>query len=256
MSAFPPPQLQYKLALIKLQKHRSARIGWWRSSILLACASGFGLLASLPYWKIKHQAQIKINGSKLVSEKIIYDALGFAYPQFVWAIDGLKMVEKIDAIPSIAAAQVSRSILPPNVVISLQEIDPVALAISEEQVGFLDSQGEWISLDFYDNINSDHLLPKLKVVNYKTQFSQTWSKIYSLISLYPELKISEVHWNKFDGISVQSKIGRIYLGSQSTRLKQQFQIMLKLQNLPEQLDRSEIAYIDLSNSEVNLIQKY
>lgn len=256
MNEFPPPQLQDKLALVKLQKHRSSRISLWRSCILISFTVSLGLLSTLPYWKIKHQAQIKISGEKLVNKTTIYNTLNFDYPQFIWTINGLELSQKINSIPSIAAVKVNRQIMPPSITISLQEKNPVALATLQGKVGFLDAQGEWISLNFYGNIHSKDSLPKLKVVNYEMQFKQTWSKIYYLISLYPELKISEVHWNRSDSILMQTKIGQVFLGSPSSRLERQFEVMTKLQNLPNHLDSDEIAYIDLSNPEVNLIQKY
>lgn len=215
-----------------------------------------GLLATLPNWQIKQQNQIKINGEKLVSENTIYRTLKFSYPQFIWTVNGLNLEQKIETIPSIAVAKINRRIMPPSIIISLQEKKPVAVATFQEQVGFLDAQGEWISLNFYDNINSDHPLPKLKVINYERQFRTAWSKIYQLISLYPDLKISEVHWDQFGGLFIQTKIGQFFLGSELSRLEQQFKIMTKLKNLPNHLESSEIAYIDLSNSNVNLIQRY
>lgn len=256
MSAFPPPQLQYKLALVKLQKHRSRRISLWRACLLICCTMSLGLVATLPYWQIKQQTQLEITGDKLVSEKAIYSNLKFTYPQFIWTVNGLNLAQKIESIPSIETAKVNRRIIPPSIIISLQEKSPVAVATFQEEVGFIDSQGEWISLKFYDNINADYPLPKLKVINYERQFRAAWNRIYQLISLYPDLKISEVYWDQSGRLFIQTKIGQVFLGSELSRLEQQFKIMSKLQNLPDHLESSEIAYIDLSNSEVNLIQKY
>ena len=256
MSAFPPPQLQYKLTLVKLQKHRSVRLSLWRAGLLICCSMSLGILASLPYWQVKQQSQIRINGEKLVSEKTIHSTLNFAYPQFIWSVDGLNLAQKIESIPSVAVAQVNRRIIPPSIIISLQEKKPVALAAFQGEVGFLDFQGEWIPLKFYGNINADYPLPKIKVINYEMQHRKSWRKIYRLISLYPELKISEVEWNQSGSLFLQTKIGRVFLGSELSRLEQQFKIMTKLKNLPDHLESSEIAYIDLSNPQVNLIQKY
>ncbi|MGB5634831.1 MAG: FtsQ-type POTRA domain-containing protein [Waterburya sp.] len=256
MSAFPPPQLQYKLSLVKLQQHRSARISLWRACLLICCTMSLSLLATLPYWQVKHKTQIKISGEKLVSENTIYSTLNFAYPQFIWAVNGLNLAQKIESIPSVAVAKVNRRIIPPRIIISLQEKNPVAIATFQGKVGFLDFQGEWIALNFYGNVNADYPLPKIKVINYEMQFSKDWSKIYELISLYPELKISEVHWNQSSSVFLQTKIGQVFLGSELSRLEQQFKIMTKLKNLPNHLESSEIAYIDLSNPDINLIQRY
>jgi len=256
MSAFPPPQLQYKLALVKLQQHRSHRISLWRACLLIFCTMSLGLVAALPYWQIKQQTQIKISGDKLVSKNSIYRTLKLSYPQFIWMVNGLNLKQKVESIPSIDTAQVNRRIIPPSIIISLQEKKPVAVATFQEQVGFLDAEGEWISLNFYDKLNADYSLPKIKVINYESRFKMAWIKIYQLISLYPDLKISEVHWDQFGGLFIQTKIGQFFLGSELSRLEQQFKIMTKLKNLPKHLEPSEIAYIDLSNPNANLIQRY
>lgn len=256
MSLFPPPELRHKLTLAKLQKHRLARISLWRSCFVIGCTMSLSLIAALPYWQIKHQNQIQISGKKLVSKNTVYDALSFTYPQFIWTVNGLKLAQKIESIPSVAAAKVSKQIIPPTVTVSLQEKAPVALAISEGKVGFLDIHGEWIDQKFYGDIDADYSLPKIKVINYQSQYQRTWSKIYQLILLYPELKVDEVEWNQTGNLFVQTKIGRVFLGTDLSRLKQQFIVMTKLQNLPAYLERSEIAYINLSNPDLKLIQKY
>ncbi len=256
MNAFSPPQLQQKLALVKLQQRRLARISLWRSCLVIGCSMALGLAATLPYCQIKHQSQIKIDGEQLVSENTIYTALNFTYPQFIWAVNGIDLTQKIELIPSVAVAKVNRRIVPPQIIISLQEKTPVALATFQGKIGFLNSQGEWIAQKFYNNINDNYVLPKLKVIDYKTQLRATWSEIYQLISLYPELEIDEVHWNQSNSLFLHTKIGQVFLGSESSRLEQQFKIMAKLENLPSYVKGSEINYIDLSNPDVYLIQKY
>jgi len=256
MSVFPPPQLQYKLALVKLQQHRLTRLSLWRACFMVGCATGLGLLATVPNSQIESQSQIVINGEQLVSENTIRQALKFSYPQFIWSVNGIELARRIESIPSVAAVKVSKQIIPPTIAISLQEKTPVALATSQGQVGFLSQSGEWIEQKFYDNTDLDLPLPKLKVINYQSQFSSIWSKIYQLNLLYPELKITEVHWREGDGIFLKTKIGEVFLGSKSSRLEQQFKIISKLKNLSAQVDTEEIAYIDLSNPGVNLIQKY
>ena len=253
---FPPPQLQYKIAIVKLQQQRSHHISLWRAGLLICCTMGLASLAVIPYWQIRKQSQIKVTGEKLVSEDTIYHSLNFAYPQFIWAVNGIDLTYKLESIPSVKVAKVNRQLVPPQITILVQEKVPVALATSQGEIGFIDSLGEWIPQKFYANLDGDDSLPKLKVIDYKNQFQSVWVQLYQLISFYPELQISEVHWNQAGSLFIQTKLGKVLLGADSSRLEQQFKILLKLKNLPKQLASSEIAYIDLSNSEVNLIQRY
>lgn len=253
---FSSPQLQYKLAIVKLQQQRANCISLWRACLLISCTIGLASLTVLPFWQIRKQTQIQITGAKLVSEDTIYQSLDFAYPQFIWAVNGIELTLKLESIPSVELAKVNRQLIPPTINVSLQEKVPVALATFEGKIGFLNSSGDWVDQKFYANLNTNYSLPKLKVVDYKNQFQPVWVKLYQLISLYPELQISEVHWNQGGSLFVQTKLGQVLLGNDDSRLEQQFKILLRLRNLPQHLSRSEIAYIDLSNSRVNLIQKY
>ncbi|MDJ0573208.1 MAG: FtsQ-type POTRA domain-containing protein [Pleurocapsa sp. MO_192.B19] len=256
MSAFPPPKLKYKLALVNIQEQRLLRIAFWRSCLVMLCAVSLCLMTTSSYWQIKDRSQIQISGEKLASKNTVYTALNFAYPQFIWTVNGLDLTQKIESIPSIATAKLNKQLIPPALIISLQEKVPVALASSQGKVGFLDSEGEWIAQEFYANIDVDFSLPKLKVINYQPQYQQFWNSIYQLISLYPELQINQLQWNQAGNLFLYTKLGKVFLGSDLSRLKEQFKIMLKLQNLPNYLERSQVAYIDLSNPDLNLIQKY
>lgn len=256
MSTFPPPQLRYKLSLIKLQQQRLTRLSLWRACFMVCCATGLSLAATLPNSQIKKRSQIQVNGEQLVSEAAIHRALKFTYPQFIWSINGIDLGQKIESIPSVKAVKISKQLIPPQLVITLQEKTPVALATSQGEVGFLSSEGEWIAQKFYDNTNLDLPLPKLKVINYQPGYRSAWSEIYQLNLAYPELKLTQIHWRSGGGIFVQTKIGQVFLGSETSRLAQQFKTISKLENLAAQVDVAEIAYIDLSNPGVNLIQRY
>ena len=251
-----PPQLQHKLALVKAQKRSLNKISLWRSSLIIAFTISLGWAAALPYWNIEHPNQIGINGEKLVSEDTIRNTIDFDYPRSIGTVNGLDISRRIESIPSIAAARVNKQIIPPRLIISLQEKEPVAIATLKGEVGFLNAEGEWISQQFYTNITSKTSLPDLKVINYRSEYRNQWHQIYRLISLYPELKINEIQWQKSGGLFVQAKIGKVFLGWETSRLEQQFKTMVKLDNLPSHLKSSEIAEIDLSNPKDMLIQKY
>ncbi|WP_019504284.1 cell division protein FtsQ/DivIB [Pleurocapsa sp. PCC 7319] len=256
MSTFPRSQLEHKLDIVARQDNQLHRIAVWRSCLVIGCAISLCLIVISPYWQIKHESQIHITGDKLVSENTVFTALDLSYPKSIWSLNELNLTQKIESVPSIATAKLNKQLLPPALIISLQERVPIALASSQGNVGFLDSQGEWIAQEFYAHVNTDFALPKLKVINYQPQYQKSWSSIYQLISLYPELEIDEVRWNQSGSLFLHTKLGMVFLGSDLSRLKQQFKIMLKLRNLPTYLERSKIAYIDLSNPEINLIQKY
>lgn len=254
MAAFLPPRLKYKLAAVKIQDRRLARISLWRSCCSISCALGIGIAMSLPWWEIKDRSQIEIAGTKSVSQETIYSSLNFGYPQLVWQVNGLDLTQKVRSIPSIEAVRVNRQLMPPRITIALQEKVPVAVATSQGKIGFLNASGEWIDREFYDNISDS--LPKLKAIDYQRQYRQRWQQIYRSLSLYPELQIDEVQFHQSGSIYLNTKIGKVFLGADLSYLEEQFKTIARLKNLPEHLDRSEIFYIDLSNPNSALIQKY
>lgn len=260
MTSSPPPKLQYKLAVLNIQQHRQSRIALWRSCFMVSCILGLGFLSSSSLWKIKDRSQLRFDGNRLVSTQTINDAIDFSYPQLIWSIEATNLAQKVESIPSVKAANVSRQIVPPRLIVSVQERTPTAIATSQGKMGFLDIDGEWIEQKFYTNIDnaqsSNFTLPKPIVQNYQSNYRQTWINLYRLISLYPELKINKVQWNQGGNLFLQTKIGKVALGANPSRLEKQFEIMLKLQNLSDSVERDQIAYIDLSNPDVNLIQKY
>lgn len=256
MSSFPPAQLKYKLALIDIQKQRMSRLAIWRSSIVAICTVGVFLLTILPYWQIQHQSQIQIQGNRLVSNTFIYSTLNFEYPQFIWTIDGAKLAKKIESLPSINAIRINKNAIPPKLIITLQEKHPIAIAISSGDIGFLDFSGYWIAQKFYDNLNEKFALPKIKVINYKPEYQQKWRNLYELISLYSELNITEVQWSESRDLLLSTKIGKVFLGSDSALLEEQFTTMLELLDLKSYVKTGKIAYIDLSNPKSSVIQRY
>lgn len=256
MTSFPPSNLQYKLAVIDTQEHRQSRIALWRSSFMVGCILSLGCLLASPFWKVKDRSQIQIEGNQLVNIETIHDVLDFHYPQLVWAINVPTLAQKIEYLPSIEVVNINRQIMPPQLTVSLQERVPKAIATSGGQMGFLDSNGEWIAQKFYTKVDRNFTLPKLIVHNYQPNYRKSWIDLYKLISLYPELKINQIRWNQSGNLFLQTKIGKVSLGTSPLRLEKQFEIMLKLQNLSDRVDHNKIAYIDLSNPNVNLIQKY
>ncbi|GAB4533243.1 MAG: hypothetical protein Tsb0014_18420 [Pleurocapsa sp.] len=256
MGVLLSPEQEKKLASIKQRHRQLLSRAIWRSVVVISCAGTLLCTARSSYWQIQHQSQIEIAGENLITEDTIYQLLDFAYPQFIWSINSGKLTKKLENTPSIAAAKITRQISPPRLTIAIKERVPVALALWSGKIGFLDAQGKWIEQNFYGDINAKFPLPQLKVVNYQPQYRTHWVDIYNSIVQYSQLQIQEVRWDKSGNVFLKTEIGLVHLGSDLSRLKKQFEIMVRLKNLPTYIEISKIAYIDLSNPNLNLIQKY
>lgn len=256
MSISYSAQLQKKLSLLKQQKKRQFNFALWRSLFLSSLTACLLYLTSLPYWQIKHKSQIKIAGNNTVAKDTIYSLLSLTYPQFIWSISTEKLSQNLESAPPILAVEVNRQIFPPKIIISLQEKVPVAIALSQGKVGFLDNRGNWIPRQFYQNpINNDAPFT-IRVINFKSEYAHSWSKIYRLITLYYNIDVFEVIWNESGDVHLKTQLGMVYLGSPHFRLEDKFAALARLQNLPRYLDRSQINYIDLSNPDLRIIEKH
>ena len=256
MTALSSAKLKHKLSRLQQQNQQLLRLALWRSLLVTSLAGGLLWLAILPYWQITHKSQIQIEGDRLIDKDIVYSVINFNYPQFIWLIHSHQLAQKLESIPSILATRVTKQIMPPRLTVSLQERVPVAVALSQGKVGFLDKKGNWIAQKFYGNIDSDFPLPQLKVVNFQPHNRDYWLKIYRLINFYSTIKINEVIWDKSSNLWLKTEIGTVYFGADLSRLEDQFKMLARLRNLPAYFERSKIVYIDLSNPNFKLIQKY
>jgi cell division protein FtsQ len=256
MAVFSSPKLKQKLSLLQQQKKREAFHYFWRSLLVSCLTASFLWCLTLPEWKIKQPEQVEIEGNHLVTEDTIRVLIALSYPQNIWAIPTKKISQNLESIPPIITAKVTRQILPARLLISLQERKPVAIALSESKVGFLDAQGIWIPPDFYSKLAENLDLPTLKVVNFQPNYSATWTELYRLISIYDRVKIFEVRWQEANNLVLQTELGRVYFGSPSFRLEDKFKVLAQLKNLPNYVKGSSVAHIDLTNPDIRLIEKY
>lgn len=250
--------LELKATLLKQQKHKLKQRFLWRSILLSSFVTSLLAITIIPHSKIKHPSQVSIKGTDLVGKPVIYRLLNIQYSKFIWQIPSHQLIYNLESIPAIAHAKISKQIFPPSLQVFIQERKPVAIAVPApgSSWGFLDAQGIWLDPKYYEDNGANIVSSGLKVINFQSSHSSTWSKVYQLIEAYPSLKIGEVKWDNSRNLYLKSTLGMIYLGSDTSRLSEQFAAIAKLKNLPKHLNPSEIYYIDLTNPDRYSIQKY
>ncbi len=251
-------KLKSKAALLKQQKHKLRQRFLWRSMLLSSLFISLLAITIIPQEKINHPSQVKIQGTSLVADSIVHRLLNIPYSNYIWQIPVHKLTRNLESIPPIAKARVNKQIFPPLLKVYVEERNPVAIAISASRNdwGFLDSQGVWLAPKYYQDNGAKIILSELKVVNFQPSYASLWAEIYHLIQTHPSINIQEVRWDNSRNIYLKSEIGTVYLGSDSSRLQDQFTAMASLKNLPKHLKPSEIYYIDLTNPDRYSIQKY
>ncbi|MGK7895881.1 MAG: cell division protein FtsQ/DivIB [Xenococcus sp. (in: cyanobacteria)] len=258
MSASYDPKLQQKFLLLQRKKRQRVQISLWRSLLVSSFVTiSLGLMI-LPYWQIKNASQIILEEDITVAKSTIYSLLNLNYPQWLWTIPNHQLANNLKSISPIVDAVVTKQMFPPRMTVRLQERLPVASALSEGKIGFLDADGIWLDAHFY-RISQDKqtfALPPIKVINFKTQYRDTWAEIYRLAARYQEIELLELRWDESAHLYLKTNIGKIYLGSDSSLLPQQFQVLARFPKLSTQENITGIKYLDLSNPKNPFIQSY
>ncbi len=258
MSSFYDPILRQKLLLLQQQNRQRSRIAIWRCWLVTSLVASSVAIITSTYWQIKKPSQVIFEEDIFVAPSTIYSLLKLNYPQWLWTIPSHELSDHLKSIPPIVDAMVKKQMFPPQMKVKLQERIPVAMALSQGKIGFLDPDGIWLDAKFYrySGEQQNLALPKLKVINFQTQYQETWSEIYRLSARYQEIELLEVRWDEVAHLYLKTNIGKIYLGSDRSLLSEQFQALARFPELATSENLTAIEHLDLSNPKIPFIQRY
>ncbi|MEQ9621425.1 cell division protein FtsQ/DivIB [Coleofasciculus chthonoplastes] len=229
----------------------------WRSLMVGGMASGLIWAITLPDWVIRQPEQIDIEGNQLLSTQAIRSLLPLSYPQFLWRVEPQAIAESLENTAPIAEATVTRQLMPPGLIIQVQERQPVAIAQGQTQAtsepGFLDERGVWMPQSSYRSLKANVELPTLQVRGQNEHYRPYWSQVYPVVHHSP-VKILEIDWRNPANLILKTELGNVHLGSDSSQLAEQLAVLDRMRQLPTQLQPSQIAYIDLKNPDRPVIQ--
>lgn len=274
----------------KLRRQRQIKIiqAIWRTLAVTGFAAVLFWGAIQPMWVLKDSGQIVIkSGGQVLTQKDIYSLLGLSSPQSLWRVEPALIADSLRKQPNIAQATVSRRLLPPGLIIEIQERIPVAIAqVTEDQtltncvltpafmgksaevksclqnsgtanqqneLGLLDAGGVWMPLSTYISINPKAKLPRLIVIGAIAQYKPFWTQLYEAIS-HSSLKVTEINFQDPTNLILKTELGNVHLGSPSNRLTEQIQALVQMRHLPNKVNSSSIDYIDLKNPAIPLVQ--
>ena len=281
----------------KLRRQRQIKIiqAIWRTLAVTGFASVLFWVAIQPMWVLKDSGQIVIKSgdskaprrTQVLTQKDIYSLLGLSSPQSLWRVEPALIADSLRKQPSIAQATVSRRLLPPGLIIEIQERIPVAIAqVTKDQtvtncvltpaftgksaevksclqnsgtankqneLGLLDASGVWMPLSSYISINPKAKLPRLIVIGAIAQYKPFWTQLYTAISR-SSLKVTEINFQDPTNLILKTELGNVHLGSPSNRLPEQIQALVQMRRLPNEVNPSNIDYIDIKNPAVPLVQ--
>jgi cell division protein FtsQ len=127
------------------------------------------------------------------------------------------------------------------------------MANQQNELGLLDASGVWMPLSRYISINPKAKLPRLIVIGAIAQYKPFWTQLYEAIS-HSSLKVTEINFQDPTNLILKTELGIVHLGSLSNRLPEQIQALVQMRRLPNEVNPSNIDYIDIKNPAVPLVQ--
>ncbi|MCU0537727.1 MAG: FtsQ-type POTRA domain-containing protein [Hydrococcus sp. Prado102] len=226
----------------------------WRFAAISGMAGGLLWILTLPHWTIGKHSQVVIEGNRLLSSERIRQLLPLSKSQSVWQLPTQQILDRLEATPPIANAQITRQIFPPRLIVEIAERQPVAVAISDREVGFVDEQGVFIPKKFYDGGDRNWQAPKLRVIGYDPLYRQHWTQLYRSIGRSP-IAVKEIDWHNPSNLILKTEMGIVYFGAYNSELfLKQLSVLARMQKLPSRVSSGQIMYIDVTNPDLPTVQ--
>lgn len=245
-------QLKSRRQKLQGKRRLKALQATWRFCAIAAIAGGSLWIVTLPQWIVGKQS-LEIVGNRLVSQEQIRELIPLETPQSVWQLPTQQIIARLKATPPIADAKITRQILPPKLTVEVTERQPVAVAVSGREVGFIDAQGIFIPKSFYEQAGQNWKVPKLRAIGYRDLYRQQWTQLYSFVARSP-VKVLEVDWRNANNLVLNTELGTVYFGSFTERFPEQLSVLAQMRQLPSRVPSDRMAYIDLSDPAFPTIQ--
>lgn len=253
----------------KLRRQRRSKLlqASWRTVAISGLAVGSAWLTTLPAWVIREPEQITVEGNQLLSTTAIQSLLAIDYPQALLDLQPQAIAAQLESQAPIARATVTRHLLPPGLTVQVQERHPVAVALPsvasrdsseanpliETQMGLLDENGVWISLESYKALNESLELPELKVQGMREEYRNQWPELYRAVRQSP-VKVLEIDWRQPSNLILRTELGVVHFGRYSSKFPRQLVALDQMRHVPQQLNGQKIAYINLQNPDAPTLQ--
>ncbi len=175
---------------------------------------------SWPEWSIRSDQQVSFVGHQLLSDKTLHKLLPLSYPRSVWQLSTKKLDQQLESNASLAAVEITRQIFPAQLTIAVQERQPVAIAVQEQTLGYLDIQGYFMPASFYEDAVKKKFPQTPQFLGFSDQYRPFWQTYQDRIRQSP-VNIRLVNGNDPSRITLTTDLGQVFLGSSLNRFDQQ-----------------------------------
>jgi cell division protein FtsQ len=253
----------------RLRRKRRVRIiqKIWQTIAVSGLAGTLLWGAIQPIWVLKTPESIEISGNKLLTDEAVRSRVALSYPQSMWKIQPSQIASSLQKQPAIAHANVTRRLLPPGLIIEVEERIPIAIAqtrsvnsgeIVEKTLGLIDARGLLIPTESYGSTNTSSQntkpkLPNLKVIGSPQQYREFWGQVYQTLN-QSSLKITEIDWRDPSNLILKTELGKVHLGTPNFQLPEKIKVLVQMRQLSTKVNSNQIEYIDLKNPDTPMIQ--
>lgn len=220
-----------------------------------AILAGIGWVVSHSDWKISTAEQIRVEGNQYLSDQTVRSLLAIPYPKLIMELAPEQLTAKLMTQGSIASAKIDRGLLPPHLVVQIQDLPPVARIIAADDTPlqiFVDERGRQLPLASYRPAVWSSL-PTLQLRLPATGICPEWARLYPAVHTSP-VAITMIDCQNPQNLFLQTEIGKVRLGAEgATNLTlpariQKLDLMRNWQQDPNRkIDPTHVDYIDLEN---------
>ncbi|MEB3162863.1 MAG: FtsQ-type POTRA domain-containing protein [Prochlorothrix sp.] len=255
----------------KLKRQRSLKVlrTLWRTTLVSALATGVVWGLTRPIWVLRTPTQVKVQGNELLSTEAIRSLMPLEYPVSLFKVHPEDLQQAIAASGPIRQVTISRTLIPPQLVVDVQERRPVAQVIQPkppkppnspgsgntpgEILGLLDDRGFWIDRADLVHLDSTAALPSLVVLGKREDYRSLWPQLYKTLQTSP-VTVQQIDWRDPNNLILQTDLGPVHCGPFSAHFQDQLAVLDRMRNLADYPEKQQLAYIDLSRPNAPYLQ--
>jgi cell division protein FtsQ len=213
---------------------------------------GLGWIIDRPDWTISQPEQIRVEGNQYLSDRTIRSLLAIPYPQSIVELAPAKLTAQLIERTAIANVKIDRGILPPHLIVQVQDFPPVARIMQTQTTHsqiFIDERGLQLPISSYRPAVW-RALPTLQLRLPTPGTCPGWDRLYRAIETSP-VAIGIVDCRNPQNLILQTELGKVKLGSigDKPKLSSQMQQLDRLRNWQKHTLPEDVELLDLENPE-------
>jgi cell division protein FtsQ len=250
-------QIKQRRRQLRQQRRLRAVKSLWRFLCMSAILAGLGWLVNQPDWTISKPSQIQIQGNQYLSDATIRSMLSISYPKLIIELAPAQLTTQLIERGSIATVKIDRGLLPPHLIVDIQDLLPVARIMREDGTDsqtFIDERGLQIPISSY-RATVWPSLPTRRVRLPSSGICPEWTQLYRAVHTSP-VAIGIIDCRNPQNLILQTELGKVRLGAivDKSRLSDRMQQLDRLRDWQKHTDPKSVDYLDLENPDLPKLQ--